>query len=101
MGAVFKKTFSKPLPHQAEVVTTRGTLMARWRAARGKTRTAMMTTGKDGSLRIRVASGTLIAKYRDGNGHIVEAPTGCRTESAARQVLNLQFGVQAAGPKPS
>src|SRR5262249_36947993 len=37
--------------------------------------------------RIRIESATWYAKLRDGNGIVVEVPTGCRDETAARQVL--------------
>ena len=46
-----------------------------------------MTTSKDGADRIRDESSTYFARYRDGNNHVVEVATGCRDESAARQVL--------------
>ncbi len=47
-----------------------------------------MTTGKDGSQRIVVESGTYVAKYRDGSGLVHTVSTGCRDEGAARSVLN-------------
>jgi integrase len=87
MGTVYRKTFTKPLPGGAEIITRQGVRYARWRAAKGKLRTAPLTVGNDGAERIRVESGTFIAKYRDGHGLVVEIPTGCRTEDAARQVL--------------
>jgi transcriptional regulator with XRE-family HTH domain len=87
MGTVYRKSYTKPLPDGADVVTRQGVRLARWRDAKGKTRTAPITTGQNGADRIRVESGTFIAKYRHGNGHVVEEPTGCRTETAARQVL--------------
>jgi integrase len=60
---------------------------ARWRDGKGKVRTAPLTAGRDGSERIRDESRTFFARHRDGNGVVVEVPTGCRDESAARQVL--------------
>jgi phosphoribosylformimino-5-aminoimidazole carboxamide ribonucleotide (ProFAR) isomerase len=87
MGTVYRKSFTKPLPEGVELITRQGVRYARWRWARGKLRTALLTVGIDGADRIRVESGTFIAKYRDGNGLVVETPTGCRTEDAARQVL--------------
>lgn len=87
MGSVYRKSFTKPLPTDAELIVRQGVDQARWRDAKGKTRTAPLTMGKDGSERIRVESGTFIAKDRDGSGIVVETPTGCRTEDAARQVL--------------
>jgi hypothetical protein len=49
--------------------------LARWRDAKGKTRTAPVTTAKDGAERIRDESGTYVARYRDGDGMVVEAST--------------------------
>lgn len=86
MGTIFKKTVTRPLPAGAEIVTRQGARIARWKV-RGKTRTAPIITGQDGTDRIRVESSTFIAKYRDGSNLVVEVPTGCRTEDAARQVL--------------
>src|SRR5262245_19607193 len=87
MGTVYRKSFTKPIPTRADIITREGVRLARWRDARGKLRTAPLTTGLDGSQRIRVESGTFVAKYRDGEGLVVEVPTGCRSEDAARQVL--------------
>jgi hypothetical protein len=87
MGTVYRKTFTKPLPAGAEVVERGGVRLARWRDGAGKPRTARLTAGRDGAPRILVESGTYVAKYRDGSGIVVEEPTGCRTEAAARQVL--------------
>jgi integrase len=87
MGSVFKKAVTRPLPPGAEIITRQGVRLARWRDGKGKVRTAPVTTGRDGSERLRDESSTYFARYRDGNGVVIEAPTGCRDESAARQVL--------------
>ncbi len=87
MATVFRKTYTKPLPEEAEVFTSKGQSFARWKYARRKRRTAKVTTGKDGSPRLLIEASTFTAKYRDGSGVIREAPTGCRSEQAARQVL--------------
>jgi hypothetical protein len=87
MGSVFKKVVTRSLPACAEFITRQGVRLARWRDANGKLRTAPTTIGKDGSERIREESKTYFAKHRDGNGIVVETATGCRDESAARQVL--------------
>src|SRR6516225_1090711 len=86
MGSVFRKTVTRPLPPGAEIIERKGVRLARWRDARGKAKTAPLTTGKDGAEWIRDESSTYFARYRDGNG-VVETPTGCRDETAARQVL--------------
>src|SRR5258707_333453 len=87
MGSVFKKTVTRPLPPGAETIVRQGVKLARWRDGKGKLKTAPLTIGRDGTGRIRDESGTYFARYRDGNNVVIEAPTGCRDESAARQVL--------------
>src|SRR4051794_23088022 len=87
MGSVFRKSFTKPVPPGAEIIARQGVRLARWRDAKGKLRTAPLTTGRDGADRIRDESSTYFARYRDGDGIVVEAATGCRDETAARQVL--------------
>src|SRR5438093_12293949 len=86
MGTVFKKQTTRPLPPRAEIFVRKGGRFARWKV-KGKTRTAALTTGKDGSERIVTESLYFVAKYRDGAGVVRVVPTGCRDETAARQVL--------------
>jgi integrase len=88
MGTVFKKTFTKPLPAGAEVITRQGVRFARWKPPKGKTQTAPLTTGRDGSHRIVLKAGTYTAKYRDGSGIVQERATGCRDKEAASRVLS-------------
>jgi integrase len=87
VGTVFRKTFTKPLPAGAETFTRKGERFARWKDAKGKTRTAPLTVGKDGSERLLIESPYFVAKYRDGAGIVETVATGCRDETAARQVL--------------
>jgi integrase len=87
MGTVFRKAWTAPLPPGAEVVTSRGKRVARWRLRNGKLRTAEVFEGRDGSLRIRGRTAAYVAKYKDGNGLWVEAVTGCKDETAARAIL--------------
>ena len=87
MGTVFKKQYTKPLPKGAEVLTQEGKTIARWKPAKGRTATAPVARGKDGSLRILKRAATYTAKYRNGQGIVVEKATGCRDEGAARSVL--------------
>ncbi len=86
MGTVFKKTFTKPIPADAEILVRRGERFARWKA-KGKLRTAPLTAGLDGTGRLLVTAATYTAKYRDGSGIVREVATGCRDEAAARSVL--------------
>ena len=78
MGTVYRKTVTKPLPAGAEIFTRKGERFARWKDAKGKTRTAGLTTSKDGADRIVITASTFMAKYRDGSGLVVEVATGCR-----------------------
>jgi integrase len=87
MGTVFRKQVTRPLPAGAEVFVRHGERYARWKDRKGKTRTAPVTTGKDGTDRIVTESPYFVAKYRDGSGVVCVEPTGCRDETAARQVL--------------
>ncbi|GIW97048.1 MAG: integrase [Pirellulaceae bacterium] len=104
MGTVYRKTFTKPLPPGAIVKTKRRKptkaertanpdvteiveRFATWQTRKGKTKTAPVTTGRDGTERIVVKSGTYIAKYRDGEGIVREVSTGCRDITAARAKL--------------
>ncbi|MCE9604430.1 MAG: site-specific integrase [Planctomycetia bacterium] len=87
MGTVYRKSFTKPLPIGAEIFIRVGQRFARWKDAKGKTRTAPLTTGTGGTDRIAVEARTFTAKYRDGANVVRETATGCRDETAARSVL--------------
>jgi integrase len=87
MGNVFKKTVTRPLPNGAEIITRQGVRLARWRDGKGKMKTTPVTTTKYGIERIRDESSTYVARYRDGNGLVVEVSTGCRDKTAAQSVL--------------
>ena len=87
MGTVYKKTVTKALPAGARIIVREGRRLAQWKDAKGKTRTAPVTSGKDGAGRIVITARTYSAKLRDGSGIVREVATGCRDESAARSVL--------------
>ena len=87
MGSIRKKTFTKPLPQNAELFTSKGETFARVKPPKGRAVTYPVTIGKDGSRRIVVTSATFVAKFRDGSGIIQEVSTNCRDEGAARSVL--------------
>ena len=105
MGTVYKPTFTKPLPSNGELFTSKGETFARVKPPKGRAVTYPVTTGKDGSQRIVVESGTYVAKYRDGAGLVHTVSTGCRDEGAARSMLNelerrgelVRSGVLTAG----
>jgi len=87
MGSVFKKAVTRPLPPNAEIVVRQGVRLARWRDSKGKMKSAPLTVGIDGAERIRDESATYVARYRDGNSHVIEVSTGCRDKTAAQSVL--------------
>lgn len=87
MGTVYRKMTTRSMPAEAEIFVRKGERFARWKDSKGKTRTALFSSGKDGRDRITTISPYFIAKYRDGSGLIVEQSTGCRDETAARRVL--------------
>jgi len=87
MGAVFRKSYTVELPASSERFTRQGEQFARWKDAKGKTRTAKVTTGRDGSQRIVQVSTTFTAKFRDGSGIVREVATGSRTKDGALSVL--------------
>ena len=87
MGTVFKPTYTKPLPADAELFSRKGQQFATWQDAKKKTRKALVTASKEGEPRLLVESRTYFAKYRDGAGVVQIVATGCRDETAARQML--------------
>ncbi len=88
MASVRKKTFTKSIPPDAEFFTRRGKEYARWKGRNGRTKTAIVTTIKDGSKRLSIESATYVARFRDGAGIIREVSTGCRDRDAAITVMN-------------
>ena len=88
MGSVYRETFTKPLPEGAEILRRKGKRIAKWKDARGKTRTEAVTQGKDGSNRIAIKSKTYTAKYRDGAGVVRKVATGCKDKEAALRILS-------------
>jgi hypothetical protein len=87
MGTVFRKQTTRTLPPGAEIIVRKRERIARWKDRKGKTRTAPLTVGQDGSERVVTESPYFVAKYRDGAGAVCVVATGCRDETAARQVL--------------
>ena len=71
-----------PLMPRSSPARARGSLDGvTGRGRRGPHRSPTPATG------FAIESETWYAKYRDGEGIVVEVPTGCRDETAARQVL--------------
>lgn len=87
MATVFKKSATRALPKDAELFMRKGKQFARWTNRFGKSRNAPVTHGADGQLRISIEAAVYTAKYRDGDGRLVERTTGCRDKTAAEQRL--------------
>jgi len=101
MGAVYRGTYTKPIPEGADLTTRKGARIATWRDAAGRKRSATLNAA---GTRIVVRSGTYIAKWRDGSGVVRKRSTGCRDRGAALAVLaerekraeNVRAGVRTA-----
>ncbi|MCH7596861.1 MAG: site-specific integrase [Planctomycetes bacterium] len=87
MGMIFRKQYTMPIPPGAEITGRDGQRIARWRLRNGQLRSAEIVDCKDCKVRVRGKSRSYMARYRDGSGEIVEVPTGCKDEVAARAVL--------------
>ena len=85
MGTIFKRTEKRPVPAVAEIVEKGGKRVARWKR-RGKMVTAAILT-ENGADWVAVKSAVYVARFRDHAGRLVERSTGCKDETAARQVL--------------
>jgi hypothetical protein len=93
MGSVFRKVAVRPIPAAAVITTDRaGNATAKWtpRNAR-RSIAAPVRTLADGRRVIEVETGHYYAKFRDADNRVCLVSTGCKDESAARQVLaNLE-----------
>jgi integrase len=85
MGIVFKPFVTRPLPEEAKLVTRGGKRVAVWTDASGKKRQAPVTAGSTPRLRERAS--TFTAQYRDGDGVVRRAATGCKSLENARAAL--------------
>jgi excisionase family DNA binding protein len=68
--SIFKRTYSKPLPPEAEIISIKGQPHARWKR-KGKTVTAPLTKDRQ---RIVLESGKWYIEYRDGTGQLKRVP---------------------------
>ncbi len=84
---IYRKKYTMPIPAGAEITEHNGQRVARWRLRNGQSRSAEVVDCKDGRIRVRGQSGKYMARYRDGNGNVVEVATGCTDVVAARAVL--------------
>ncbi len=87
MATIFKKTYTHPLPAEAEIIQRRGKQIARWKDGRGNTQMEETTIGRDGKLRIVQKSPVYTARFRAADGVVKFITTGCREKQAAEKVL--------------
>ena len=78
MGTLFHKMYTMPIPPGAEITECDGQRVARWRLRNGQPRSADVLDGRDGKVRVRGKTRHYTARYRDGNGNVVEVATECR-----------------------
>ena len=87
MGTVYKETYTKPLPEDAELSDRKRERFARWTDRRGRKRVAKVTTTNAGEDRLLLEAGTYTARYRDGSGVLRKVSARCRSLDAAKAVL--------------
>jgi len=84
--AIYRPTYTKPLPPGAELFERGGERLARWTDHRGRKQTAPVITRRDGSPGIRLTSARYIAEVGTGAGTVQRKATGCRDRGAAANV---------------
>jgi integrase len=82
--AVFKKSYTKPLPEGAELFERKKENWARWKDTLGRKREGKLTA--DGG-NVLMESDTWTAKYRDASGKLITRSTGCKTKDGALRML--------------
>ncbi len=87
MATVYRKTYTMPLPRQAQLVEQYGRTLAKWVDCKGKRHLDQTTVGKKGQVKIIRYAPTYWAQYRDADGQMVIESTGCRDKQAAQHVL--------------
>jgi integrase len=85
---LYRPTFTKPIPPDAEFFTRNGERFARYTDGRGKPKKARVKTTDAGVDRLVFTSPYWRARYRNGSGNKCDVPTCCRDEVAARSVAN-------------
>src|SRR4051812_1709499 len=83
---LYRKSYTKALPIEAELFTRKGERFARYTDGRGRTKTAKVTTNEQGVDRLVFTSPYWRVRYRNGAGIECDLPTGCRDEVAAKGV---------------
>ena len=63
---VDKITITQPLPAVAKIIVRKGQRLAEWKGVQGKTRTAPLTVGKDGTDRLVITARIYRPATREG-----------------------------------
>jgi integrase len=87
MATVYKRSYTMPMPKNAEIIERNGNTIAQWIDARGKKHSESTTVGRKGQLKVIRYAPTFWAQYRDADGRMVVESTNCRDKQAARHVL--------------
>ena len=85
--SIFKKQYTKELPAEAEIITSKGINYAKWTDRHGNTHKYRIVITAQGKQRIKCESNTYYIRYRDENGIQREKNTGCRHKDAAKAYL--------------
>jgi len=86
MSSIYRNEWTKPLPAGATIRTKGDTTVAEW-TSRGKTH-----RGEVVGDRVRIASATYWARWKDADGRTIRADTECREEVNARKWLSDRLG---------
>ena len=87
MAAVYRRSYTMPMPKNAEILERNGETIAQWIDAHGKKHSESTTVSRKGQLKVIRYAPTFWAQYRDADGRMVVESTGCRDKQAARHVL--------------
>ena len=86
MSSIFRNEWTKPIPAGAEIRTKGKVTIAEW-TSRGRTHRGAVVGD-----RVRLQSATYWARWKDADGRLVRADTGCREEANARKWLTDRLG---------
>ena len=87
MANLFRPIVTKAVPANAERVTRKGAVHARWTDRRERSHTAPVIS-VDGVERIRLTTSCWYFRFRDADGLVQTVSTGCHDKVAAESVAN-------------
>ena len=89
MGTVYKETYTKPMPEDAELSDRKRKRVARWTDRRSRKCVVKVTTTDAGEDRLLLEAGTYTAKYLDGSGVLRKVSTRCRSLGANQSAVKI------------